>query len=52
MEFINTYMAIIIPGFANIFGIFLIRQYCISIPDSLIEAAEWMAQQIFRFIEK
>ncbi|MFO7524370.1 MAG: carbohydrate ABC transporter permease, partial [Ignavibacteriaceae bacterium] len=23
----------------NIFGIFLIRQYCLSIPDSLIEAA-------------
>lgn len=39
MGFINTYMAIIIPGLANIFGIFLIRQYCISIPDSIIEAA-------------
>lgn len=39
MGFINTYMAIIIPGMANIFGIFLIRQYCLSIPDSLIEAA-------------
>jgi multiple sugar transport system permease protein len=39
MGFINTYMAIIIPGMANIFGIFLIRQYMLSIPDSLIEAA-------------
>jgi len=39
MGFINTYMAIIIPGLANIFGIFLIRQFCLSIPDSLIEAA-------------
>lgn len=39
MGFINTYMAIVIPGMANIFGIFLIRQYCLSIPDSLIEAA-------------
>lgn len=39
MGFINTYMAIIIPGLANIFGIFLIRQYALSIPDSLIEAA-------------
>ncbi|MCX6151200.1 MAG: carbohydrate ABC transporter permease [Ignavibacteriales bacterium] len=39
MGFINTYMAIIIPGLANIFGIFLIRQYAISVPDSLIEAA-------------
>jgi multiple sugar transport system permease protein len=37
---INTYMAIIIPGLANIFGIFLIRQYAFSIPDSLIEAAK------------
>jgi len=36
---INTYFAIIIPGLANIFGIFLIRQYALSIPDSLIEAA-------------
>ena len=38
--FINTYMAIIIPGLANIFGIFLIRQYALSIPNSLIEAAK------------
>lgn len=36
---INTYLAIIIPGMANIFGIFLIRQYALSIPDSLLEAA-------------
>jgi multiple sugar transport system permease protein len=40
MGFINTYMAIIIPGLANIFGIFLVRQYVLSIPDSLIEAAK------------
>jgi multiple sugar transport system permease protein len=39
MGLINTYMAIIIPGMANIFGIFLLRQYMFSIPDSLIEAA-------------
>ncbi|OGU72731.1 MAG: sugar ABC transporter permease, partial [Ignavibacteria bacterium RBG_16_34_14] len=39
MGLINTYMAIIIPGLANIFGIFLIRQYVMSIPDSLLEAA-------------
>lgn len=39
MGLINTYMAIIIPGLANMFGIFLIRQYALSIPDSLIEAA-------------
>lgn len=39
MGLINTYFAIIIPGMASIFGIFLIRQYALSIPDSLIEAA-------------
>jgi len=37
---INTYFAIIIPGMASIYGIFLIRQYALSIPDSLIEAAK------------
>ncbi|NOZ03784.1 MAG: carbohydrate ABC transporter permease [FCB group bacterium] len=39
MGLINTYWGIIIPGMAGIFGIFLIRQYVFSIPDSLIEAA-------------
>jgi len=37
--FLNTYMAILVPGLANVFGIFLIRQYVIAIPDSLIESA-------------
>jgi len=40
MGVINTYFAIIIPGMANIFGIFLIKQYAESIPDSLIQAAK------------
>jgi len=39
MGFINTYMGVIVPGMASIFGIFLIRQFALSIPDSLIEAA-------------
>jgi multiple sugar transport system permease protein len=39
MGFLNTYFGIIIPGLASIFGVFLIRQYLQSIPDSLIEAA-------------
>src|SRR6185436_17626488 len=28
-----------IPGLASIFGIFLVRQYALSIPDSLLDAA-------------
>ena len=35
----NTYRAIIIPGLANAFGIFLMRQNMMSFPTSLIEAA-------------
>ncbi|MBI5464780.1 MAG: carbohydrate ABC transporter permease [Ignavibacteriales bacterium] len=37
--FVNTYVGAIIPGLASIFGIFLIRQFASSIPDSFIEAA-------------
>ncbi|HEX8694751.1 MAG TPA: carbohydrate ABC transporter permease [Longimicrobium sp.] len=36
---INTYWGVIIPGLASIFGIFLIRQYAVSIPDDLLDAA-------------
>jgi multiple sugar transport system permease protein len=36
---INTYWAVIIPGMASIYGIFLVRQYALSIPDSLLDAA-------------
>jgi len=39
MGLINSYLGVIIPGMASIFGIFLIRQYINSLPDSLIEAA-------------
>lgn len=38
--FINTYLGIIIPGMASVFGIFLLRQFMMSIPDSLIDAAK------------
>jgi multiple sugar transport system permease protein len=36
---INTYWGVIIPGMASIFGIFLIRQYALAIPDELLDAA-------------
>ncbi len=35
----NTYQAVILPTAANVFGIFLMRQNMLSVPDSLIEAA-------------
>ncbi len=36
---VNTYWGVVIPGMASIFGIFLIRQYALSIPDDLLDAA-------------
>lgn len=35
----NTYFGIIIPFLADAFGVFLMRQYILGIPDELIEAA-------------
>ena len=48
MGLINTYMGVIIPGMAGIFGIFLIRQFARTIPDSLIEAARIDGASDFR----
>jgi len=45
---INTYGGVIIPGMASIFGIFLIRQYALSIPDSLLDAARIDGASEFR----
>ena len=36
---VNSYAGVIVPAAASIFGIFLIRQFALAIPDSLIEAA-------------
>ena len=53
MGLVNTLVGVMIPGLANVFGIFLVRQYALSIPDDLLDAArldgagEW---KIFRTI--
>ncbi|MFC4306655.1 carbohydrate ABC transporter permease [Cohnella boryungensis] len=39
LGWINTFLALIVPGLASPFGIFLIRQFAQGIPDDLIEAA-------------
>lgn len=36
---VNSYGAVIVPAMAGIFGIFLVRQYALSIPEELLEAA-------------
>src|SRR5438093_219960 len=36
---IDTYWGVIVPGMASVFGIFLVRQYALAIPDSVLDAA-------------
>ncbi len=36
---VNTYAGVLVPYLASIFGIFLIRQYALSVPDELLDAA-------------
>jgi multiple sugar transport system permease protein len=53
LHLVNSYAGVVIPGLASIFGIFLVRQYSLGIPDDLLDAArvdgasEW---RIFRSI--
>ena len=39
LGWVNSYWAVIVPRSAEAFGIFLARQYLMSIPDELLEAA-------------
>jgi multiple sugar transport system permease protein len=36
---VNSYVAVAVPGLASVFGIFLIRQYALGIPDGVLDAA-------------
>lgn len=39
MGLVNTYLGVLVPGMASIFGIFLIRRQAETIPDELLDAA-------------
>jgi multiple sugar transport system permease protein len=39
LHLVNTYWGAIIPSLATVFGIFLMRQFMLSIPQELLEAA-------------
>jgi len=48
MHLISSYWGVILPGMASIFGIFLMRQYALSIPDELLDAARIDGASEFR----
>jgi cellobiose transport system permease protein len=39
LKWLNTYQALIVPGLASAFGIFMMRQYMAALPDEIIESA-------------
>lgn len=36
---IDSWLAVVIPGMASVFGIFLVRQYAAGLPDGVLDAA-------------
>ncbi|ESQ91073.1 sugar ABC transporter permease [Asticcacaulis sp. AC460] len=53
LHLLNTYVGVVVPFMSSLFGIFLVRQYALSLPDEMLQAArvdgasEW---QVFRRI--
>jgi multiple sugar transport system permease protein len=45
---VNTYGGVIVPAMASIFGMFVVRQYALSIPDEILEAARIDGANEFR----
>jgi multiple sugar transport system permease protein len=45
---VNTYGGIVVPALASVFGIFVVRQYALSIPDDVLEAARIDGANEFR----
>lgn len=40
LGWINSYLGMVVPHLGNIFGLYLLRQYIETVPDSLFEAAK------------
>jgi len=53
LHLLNSYLGVVVPFMASLFGIFLVRQYALGVPDEMLQAArvdgasEW---QVFRRI--
>lgn len=48
MGLVNTFLGVMIPYFAGVFGIFMVRQYIMSLPDELLHAARIDGASEFR----
>lgn len=50
IHWLDTYWAQIVPWGASVFGIFLVRQFFLSLPQELVEAAELDGASQWRFL--
>ena len=48
MGLVNSFGGVLVPSLATVFGIFLIRQYALAIPDEMLEAARIDGASEFR----
>jgi multiple sugar transport system permease protein len=48
MHLVNSYWGVILPSMATVFGIFLVRQFMLSIPQELLEAGRIDGASEFR----
>lgn len=48
MGWLSTYTVQIVPGMANVMALFLLRQYMLGIPDSLLEASRMDGANVFQ----
>lgn len=48
MGLVNSFGGVLIPSIATVFGIFLVRQYALAIPDEMLEAARIDGASEFR----
>ena len=52
MGLVNSYAGALVPWLAGIFGIFLVRQYCLSLPDEMLEAAPASLKDAKTFVQE
>ena len=48
-NWINSYHALIWPGVSGVFGVFLLRQFFVAIPENWKRPPPWTAQAVSRF---
>ncbi|MEQ8156343.1 MAG: carbohydrate ABC transporter permease [Clostridiaceae bacterium] len=52
LDIVNTRLAVVLPGIANVFSIYLFRNFFLAVPDEIIESARIDGASTFRIFWK